>query len=196
MVKQFVFYSRGYEEFRCPIEIRSCSHHGCNILSDIGFEFCRTHLETDMHLQIKPTSLPGGNFLGLFASDGTNNTNTVVFKKGKKGAKHGDFITAYNGEILTIDEMFDRYRGRIAGPYCAHLNEDNVIDSACLRGVGSMINHKTVSGGANARIYIYRNEIRIAATKDIKNGDEIFINYLYNPNKLENEGFSHETINI
>ena len=52
-----------------------------------------------------------------------------------------------------------------------HMQLNRYIDSACVRGVGSLINH------ANARFSLGRDRVVVRATKIIRQGQEILINY-------------------
>jgi len=49
--------------------------------------------------------------------------------------------------------------------------------TACIRGSGSLINHKKKRIGANARFSPRKNGIFIYALRDIKEGEEIFADY-------------------
>ena len=196
-MKEFRFFRKLDDDlyvktFSCKLYRSKCPH--CHRMNDMGYEYCADHLLTEMHLTIGPSTLLGAG-LGLFASNGTHNRD-ILFQAPSGSKKYGSLITEYNGEIMTYTDMHDRYGepGEVVmGPYTAHLNQTTVIDAACKRGVGSFANHKAKTR-ANAALYPHHGKIRISATKTIRNGDEIFISYGYDPLNLNKKGFAYETV--
>ena len=190
-----------HKTFGCQLYKLQCEHisnksgHRCRRFQIIGAGFCWQHLETDRHLKIKKSTLPHGG-LGLFAYNGTNN-DAIVFsapKKTKYGQRPGDFIIEYTGETLPRQEIDRRY-GNYTAPYGADINKQFVTDAACLRSSGSIANHMSHSK-ANARLISNRTSIRLEATKNIRNGSEIFIDY-GSEYQLGDEGveYRHQTVN-
>ena len=100
-------------------------------------------------------------------------------------------ICEYNGKILNEDEVND-IRDTQYGPYLIRLSDDTVIDSACMRGVGSFLNHKSRSA-ANTRF----TENKVYAEKDIRNGSELFVSYGYGPIQAYlKKGFTIKTVDV
>ena len=132
------------------------------------------------HVQVRPSSIAGGG-KGLFAYDKTKAPDAVVFKGKKKhrfSVSAGDLICPYNGEILSREQMDDRYGTTHTAPYGIQIRNNRYEDSALHRGVGSLINHKAIGRGANCEFVINRNQrIELKAMKDIRNGEELFVSY-------------------
>ena len=122
------------------------------------------------HLRIKQSTIPGAGF-GLFASDTSQPADAVTFRP-------RDLIIDYDGEDIDIYELRRRYEGD-TGPYAVEKREgEEYQDGACERSVASNINR--ASGGLrnNARLAKGRNgRIKVYATKNIRNGQEIFVSY-------------------
>ena len=89
----------------------------------------------------------------------------------------GDKITSYNGEFIDRDVLLQRYDVHTA-PYGIQYDRDTYIDSALLRGIGSLINH-TQMKNTNVRFSVDRRNraINLVATRNIRNGDELLVNY-------------------
>ncbi len=162
--------------FQCPVKRFQCEHvvganTQCKRHQYIGFSLCYQHLAIDAHLKIAPATNPDHG-KGLFATNGTSN-NDIVFNK-------DDRIIQYNGEVLNKAELDDRYGGnnKDTAPYGFQVNNNKYVDSACLRSAGSLANHKPLQT-ANAKLYYSTGSgnVYIRATKNIKNNQEIFVNY-------------------
>lgn len=150
----------------------------CKRRQYLPFDVCWQHLRINYNLTIKKTSLEGYNFKGLFAYDYKNpeNKKKIVFRK-KKGRKQrsSDRIIRYIGEKLTkhqIDERYSEYENATAPYAFKTLKKNSYIDSACKRGAGSFANTKP--NAQNARL---SRTGSLYATKNIKNGEEIFVSY-------------------
>ena len=75
----------------------------------IGQDLCYTHLRYQRFLVIKKSTIPGaGN--GLFACN-LRAVDGVVFKKGQKIGSH------YIGQVLSREELLERYHGVLGGSY-------------------------------------------------------------------------------
>ena len=181
--------------FQCDLKHYRCEHVNpktdkkCNRKQYIGFDRCWQHLETDFHLKIKPSTLQGAG-KGLFAYNATSN-NDIVFKGNDM---KGDRIVAYNGEVISHMETTRRYGEKNTAPYAARVNDDLVEDAACCRSAGSLANHKSHSK-ANAKLYSFQGKVFLRAIKNIRNGDEIFIDYgrqyrLHEPNVVSNTRYT------
>ena len=89
---------------------------------------------------------------------------------------NGDIVCPYNGKIIDRNELNRRYKEYTA-PYGLQNRIGIFEDTAFRRGIGSIINNHFPSK-ANCRISIGRNNrASIVATKNIKNGEELYINY-------------------
>jgi hypothetical protein len=95
--------------------------------------------------------------------------NDVVFKT-------GDIVTAYDGEVVTQQVKNQRYTtGDITAPYMIGLGGGKYEDGACVRGAGTVANHRAAP---NAKLSISRaGRARIVALKPIRNNAEVFVSY-------------------
>ena len=123
--------------------------------------------------------------MGLFARN-VHGVDGVVFQ-------NGDIVCPYNGEIIDRNELNRRYKEYTA-PYGLQNRIDSFEDTALRRGIGSIINHSPSK--AKCRISIGRNNrASIVATKNIKDGEELYINY-GKDYKLVEKGVRTSTNNI
>jgi hypothetical protein len=208
MPKKYEYYAPIHSttpRFECILHKLKCEHiiestgHQCKRFQIIGAGLCWKHLETDRHLRIKPSTIPGGG-LGLFAYNGDPNNRDIVFRgprRTKYGQTLGDFIIEYKGERLSTEAVDDRYGIKNTAPYAVKINNQIIEDSACLRSSGALANGASRSK-ANAELKgsIVRG-IRLQATKTIRNGDEIFL-YYGDSYGLKDEGvtYRHSTKNV
>ena len=120
-------------------------------------------------LQIRTSTIEGAGD-GLYARKGPiDDRSIVVFKA-------GDVVCQYNGEVISQENLEERYGSRNTAPYAVLLNSNRREDGALARGVGTLINHNVRK--QNCRIAINRNNrAQIVATKNIRNGDELFVSY-------------------
>ncbi len=179
MPKEFVFKVDGHEQFRKRLYTGRCegitrTGHRCKRKSIIGYEYCPAHLQMVDHLKIQTSNIPQAE-KGLFAVDKTKGPNDIVFRK-------GDPIVPYNGEIISPEELDRRYGLEdITAPYALGITQDPnfIIDAAAKRGIGSMANY--MPGHNNAKFVTHvRNhhpQARIKATKNIRNNQEIYVDY-------------------
>ena len=174
--------------FRCNIETVQCealkpNGDRCQRVCAIGTPYCYSHLLAKKKLRIKPSGNPLAG-KGLFAQNRVASAplaaaSPVVFKKGQT-------IIEYTGDNIDAATLKSRYdlnaRKTFTAPYAYVLKKDeSYIDSACNRGVGSLVNHKSFSK-ANAKFVTTKTNgvatgIRLDAKKDIKNNTEIFASY-------------------
>ena len=193
MPYQFTFKEDDNKQplFQCPLKQYQCKHTNpktgkrCRIKQYIGFDLCWRHLQTDRHLKIKPSNIPHAG-KGLFAYNGTDN-NEVVFNGNQS---RGDRIIAYNAEVISNEETIRRY-GDYTAPYGAYIGKNQTEDASCLRSAGSLANHQTRSR-ANGKFYVYHGRFYLRATKNIRNGDEITVDY-GEDYMLNEEGIQYET---
>ena len=160
--------------FDAPLKSKQCEKHTksgarCKKKVIIGAPICWQHLKSQMFLEVNNSTINGAG-KGLFARKPSAPDNEIIFKK-------GDFIANYSGQIITQEELLRRY-GDYTAPYGMELSKKSrlIEDAALARGVGSLINHKP--RGANVKFIRGRNNrVRLHATKNIKNNDELFTNY-------------------
>jgi hypothetical protein len=133
----------------------------------IGSPFCSTHLTYNHHLKIKESLIVDAG-KGLFAIDPTSADARVIFFKKK------ETICSYKGELIDHDELIKRYHDKTP-PYVIGVSADSYEDGSKIRGIGSLAN--TNPGHQNATISIYAGRASLKATKNIKNGKEIFLSY-------------------
>ena len=159
--------------------------HRCKRNVIIGLSYCFQHRLKKYHVQSKPSTIPNAG-IGLFANNGTNN-NDIVFKKNQK-------IVPYNGQITTKRVIDERY-GDATAPYALEIRGDRVTDGALMRGIGTLLNHKSRTQ-SNARFSVAKdnNEVNLVATKDIRNRNELFVNY-GNDYRFHEAGVNYSTNN-
>jgi len=170
---QFTFRIDGDTQFQCNIQSEQCNviksnGHRCRRRVCIGSPYCYVHLLYIKHLRIKQSTIPNaGN--GLFALNPTAEANSIVFRKTAT-------IIEYDGEVIDDDELVERYDYQTA-PYAVKQKRNCNVDCACRRCVAS--NANTLAGHNNASFSVNnrQNVVKVVATKNIKNGDEIFLSY-------------------
>ncbi len=163
-------------DFACDLECRQCSYHNpaqhnrrCRRTACIGFEMCWQHLMTQCHLKIQTSTLPGAG-KGLFAWD-PRRDGEIIFRK-------GDRIVQYGGEDLTHHQIDARYGGDAGlAQYAIQVARNVVRDAACLRGTGSIANHRANPNAEIVPTRIPRNYGTMRAKRNIRHGQEIFISY-------------------
>jgi hypothetical protein len=178
MVYTFIYTVNGQVTFSGNLQGRRCIGHcrngrRCSRRSVIGCPYCYQHLKSERHLRIKPSTIQNAG-KGLFAEDSTQAPNGVIFRR-------NDPIIEYIGETIDSVELNRRYHQHTA-PYAIQVRGNNnnplYIDAATIRGVGSLSNH-IARRDQNAELVVnfQNNTARLRATKIIRNGDEIFVNY-------------------
>jgi hypothetical protein len=134
----------------------------------IGLPYCSSHLPKEMKVQIKKSLIPNSG-KGVFALDKTKGQRDIVFKE-------NNTIGPYFGETIDRNTLERRYGNKTA-PYGIAKNRDLFEDGALQRGVLTLINHKR-SRQDNVRFSIGRNNtVVVKAKKNIKNGQELYVNY-------------------
>jgi hypothetical protein len=142
------------------------AHTQCKRQTVIGLPYCYTHFLYKHHLRIKKSTIPNAG-MGIFAVDPTDSSQKIIFKP-------NDTIALYKGEIIDKDILIERYAGKTP-PYVVGINKNRYEDGARYRGVGSIANTK--AGHNNATISVHNKYAKIKATKNIYNGDEVFLSY-------------------
>jgi hypothetical protein len=99
------------------------------------------------NLEIKESTIENAG-LGIFAYKPANNrqngNNIPVFSPNGNGVNSKKIINEYIGEIVTEEELENRYGGDdFTAPYAYRFSaaRDELIDPALIRGVGSLANH-------------------------------------------------------
>jgi len=175
MKTENIFYFIGSKtQFSCTIQCQQCqaettSGKRCSNRTCID-KYCWIHLRKIKHLRIKKSLLLNAG-RGLFADDGTKSQD-IVFKKNDRILSN---ITLYNGEKVTGKELDKRY-GDDTAPYGIGMGSV-YEDGACVRGAGSMANHSPKQANAKLSFDSKNKVFSVKATKNIKNGQEIYVNY-------------------
>ena len=169
--KTFTFYVDDKPFFTGKLSNQQCmatskAQTQCNNRTVIGAGLCWIHLLKEHNLAIRAAT----HGRGLFAVKAGNpnfDDQLIVFR-------NGDRILEYTGDELNNDELTERY-GQSTAPYAMAKNKGLFIDAALLRGPASLANH---SPKPNAKAGVSnRNTIVLTATRAIKHGQEILLNY-------------------
>ena len=146
----------------------------------IGLPYCWLHEQNVNHLKIKQSTIPGAG-KGLFCYNPNSPDDAIIFKKDTK-------ICPYYGQIIDTEELINRYGNKTA-PYGLELKKGLYDDGAIKRGIGTLINHCNNKSKCNCRFSVKQDktDCYIVATKNIKNGSELFINYGNNYKFDEND---------
>jgi len=198
MPKRFEYSSPVDERprFECTLIRVQCHHirsngERCRRFQSTGVSLCPCHLQTDRFLKISTSTVHNAGS-GLFACDKTKLDGSIIFSYDR--TRHcGDFITEYTGQIISEVATDRRYGRDNTVPYGVRLTDRLNIDAACIRGVGSFANHKE-GKKANARLISDGKRVYLEATKPIRNGHEIFIDYGRDFNiRQEGIAYAHNT---
>ncbi len=179
MPKKFKFYKvqNGVQEvqpsYQCELHSERClgySKNGvrCKRRCIIGFEYCFQHMQSIKHLKIRPTTLPGFTFSGLFAWDPS--AVGPIFR-------NEDVVCKYFGDVVEPAIIQEHY-GNSTAPYAFLANKNRAVDCACRRGIGALAN--TSAGHNNCRFSVSNangGSLSIKATKNIYHGQELFVPY-------------------
>mgnify|MGYP002406883613 FL=1 len=171
---KFTFKHEGDTMFDCYLNAYICqaiNKNGtrCKRTTTIGTPYCYSHLLHIKHLKIKQSTIPNAG-KGVFAIDPKKGVNEVVFKKGEN-------IAPYMGELLTNEELENRY-DNLTAPFGLNVSKTQNRDAACDRGIGSLINHRpTAQANVKFSVNPQNKTVSIKAIKNIRNGEELFANY-------------------
>lgn len=163
-------FDEGNFHFQCKLDSKRCTATNskggrCRNSVVIGLPYCHVHTKQQLHLSIQDSEIHGAG-KGVYAYSPTGAGR--VFYKNK-------VICDYEGEILTSQDIDDRYGGEDAvAPYAIMLSADRFLDAACRRGIAGVINH---SETPNVKFYFYRGSIRVKALKNINHGTELKLHY-------------------
>ena len=177
MPYQFSFYDQQGLKFRENLRSFHCSATNdtgthCHNISVIGEHYCWIHLLWKKHLRIKPSNIQGAG-KGVFAVNKRLPDNAVIFQKGQT-------ILNYDGEEINRHTLEQRY-GNNTAPYAVQVNRQRDIyeDGALDRSVMSCVNSPPNGTQANCRLTTNteRTHCIVKASRDIRNGQELFANY-------------------
>lgn len=177
--------------FQCNLKCTRCKgltgadKQQCTRTSCIGTPYCPDHMHSTLSLCIRPSTIPDAG-QGVFACSRNSRRGKHVFHKGQ-------IVCDYGGEVVSEAELTRRY-GNLTAPYgLAGVTKGYFEDAACLRGIGSMINHNAERANVEYLHDLGQNKLVIRATKHIRDGEELFIDY--GPDYVCNErGVTHSTI--
>ena len=80
----------------------------CKNRCEMGLSYCWIHTLQQYKVRVEQSTIPNAG-LGLFVQDNKKGENDIIFRK-------GDIICPYNGEIITPEELIERY-GNYTAPY-------------------------------------------------------------------------------
>lgn len=160
-------------DFHSALQTRQCTKikadgQQCKMRVQIGLPFCWMHRKFHLHLVVKPSTIHGAGD-GVFAIDTKKAAGEVVFKAGVR-------VCYYDGEIISEDTLVARYGDKTA-PYGVQTRRDTFEDGAVRRSIGSLFNHKPTRYTNSKLTTNNQGKALIMTTKNIRNGDEMFINY-------------------
>lgn len=170
MPKKFKFIVDNETQFQCDLQSQRCTANTnnarCRNKTVIGLGLCWQHLLRERHLRVLDTQYGKG----LFAMRRGFPQDEIIFRP-------GEFITEYNGEDIDREELDARY-GQYTSPYGNSKRQQNQYeDGACQRGIGTLVNHGNANL-SNAEFRYFRDgSIKIIASKIIRNGRQILVNY-------------------
>lgn len=156
---------------RCPHE--TCGGERCKKTVSFGYPLCAVHNKLKYGVQVKLSTIKGAG-KGLFA------TRTLP--------KH-TWICPYVGEQTTMSCIHKRYPGRMTAPYTIQLPGGLAVDSASVRGIGSLANGKFNANGTVSSVNRHNCIARfrpsgdgtpgmwLKTTKTIHPAQEIFLWY-------------------
>ena len=138
---------------------QQCKRSTCKIA-----QYCFSHLKTVLGLEVKDTERFGR---GLFT---------------KIPRKRGDTICNYDGNHLSAEELDLRYpinSSKELSTYVLQVTKNLFLDARSTQScVGRYINSCDSNKGiCNARFSVYKKQVTIKATKNIKPNEQIFIAY-------------------
>jgi len=177
MPYQFKYNINNQTHFTGYLQHQRCTHINpntnirCKRNTIIGLGLCWQHLKSDDHLRIKNSTIPNAG-KGLFATNSSND-DRIIFKP-------NDTISKYNGQMINQNTLYNRY-GEHTGVYAYRINSNLYEDGALHRGVGNLPNHK--ERGYNAKLITSWERtpankfVKVKAVKNIKNNQEIFVDY-------------------
>lgn len=128
----------------------------------IGAPVCAFHLDEVYGVAIQPEPRLGQGQKGLFAT---------------RRFEAGEVIIPYGGELLTSEELEERY-GNHTAPYALELSRNYIQDAALVRSAGAHANHYTgLRVRPNARFWKDQRVMWLKAIEPIARGEAILVDY-------------------
>lgn len=173
--------------FKCELKCQICNYKRpgtnrcCKVKVCVGIPYCRYHMQQAVKLEIKDSEYGKGVFAKAdpIQEDGgrrrtrnnNNNNRQPVFRSGVE-------IIEYGGERITKAELHTRY-GKNTAPYAIEMGNrnQNYHDGACVRTIGTLINHNARNPNVEFSQAHNGSPITITATRDIYDGQQLYANY-------------------
>ena len=167
-------------EFRCYVKSVQCKAHTarddrrCHNNTIMGLPFCYAHTKSQLKLLVKSSEHVGHDGKGVFAHNAGAERGRVF--------QEGDVITDLIGEVKTNDQIKRRYGSLDNVPYGLLVVDEFWVDGACMRSLGSLINHAPASrANVGIRLVMHENRrsvnVQIVALHDINHGTELLLNW-------------------
>ena len=176
MPYQFTYSDGDGTHFTCPLQCRTCDYittrgTECARKVCVGLPFCWQHTKKQYNVYIGNSTIPQAG-KGLFYYDKSS-------PKGARILSAQRTLFQYSGELISDDILDQRYGTGIPPYSVEHKDEDKSVDASCIRGVASLINHKS---RANCHFGFDRatGQVIVRTTRALINGEELFINYRTN----------------
>lgn len=167
----YTFLNENEEEqkFACNLRCNFCtattrSGRRCRNRTCMHLPFCYLHLAENSGIEVRKSNIENAG-MGVFAL---------------RDFKPNEVVCEYLGEIIDDKKLTTRY-GETTAPYAISVTENKIIDAACQRGIGSVINGSTTFKRSNVRFVAYRGKINIRVRKSpirgLKQGEELLVYY-------------------
>jgi len=175
---RFKFYEHEHQDnrhptFACALQSERCrsqtktgSH--CSRKCVIGTPYCWSHLLSNHHLRLLPSTLPDAG-KGVFVLNKQRPLGEIIIR-------NGDVVCPYGGELIDETTLNHRYGDKTA-PYAIQLSHHRYRDAACARGIGSMINHDSRRANVTFAVNQRTKTVSIKAKRHLRNGEELFASY-------------------
>jgi len=175
---RFKFYEHEHQDnrhptFACALQSERCHSQTkagsrCSRKCVIGTPYCWSHLLSNHHLRLLPSTLPDAG-KGVFVLNKQRPTGEIIIR-------NGDVVCPYGGELINETTLNHRYGDKTA-PYAIQLSHHRYRDAACARGIGSMINHDSRRANVTFAVNQRTKTVSIKAKRHLRNGEELFASY-------------------
>jgi hypothetical protein len=190
-VHHFEFYEdveNRLPTFSCSLQSERCHSQTklgarCSRKSVIGTPYCWSHLLSNHHLRLLPSTVPNAG-KGVFVLNKQKPLGDIIIR-------NDDVVCPYGGELIDEATLNHRYGDKTA-PYAIWLSQSRYRDAACARGIGSMINHDSRRANVVFAVNHRAKTVSIKAKRNLRNGEELFVSY--GRNYRFNEGTRYATI--
>jgi SET domain-containing protein len=145
----------------------------CPVLTWRIHPFCYKCTQEALHLSVAKSTLGEEAGYGLFAYNPNGKNGCIVFRE-------GEYIAPYGGQILTEEQLDDRYsvyedKSTVA-PYAYADDNGLIYDAAIARGVAAYANDNKDKTKINSE-FSSKPHLCIRATRNIHQHEEIFLDY-------------------